>query len=232
VTFGLADQDGVIADTAPAPTLDFAVSFNGQQVGAPITSASHQEGLPKPYFPLEFTPSAAGIYTVSTTVNGTPVQAPIQIPASTAVVGPGQKMIPVDTPTASDQRGVELLCTRSPQCPLHDVTLTQALAGGTPVAFIVATPQFCQTAICGPVLDVLLSQVDQFPQVKMLHSEVYPSEAAAQPPNQQLTEAVKAYKLSFEPVVYLAKADGTITKRLDTVFDAVELHDALGLLTG
>jgi hypothetical protein len=228
----LADQDGVIADAAPAPTLDFAVSFNDQPVGAAITSASHSEGLPKPYFPLEFTPPSAGVYTVSTTVNGTPLQTPIQIPASTAVVGPGQKMIPVDTPTTADLRGVELLCTRNPPCPLHDITLREALAGGTPVAFIVATPQFCQTAICGPVLDVLLSQVDKFPQVKMLHSEVYPSEAAAQPPNQQLTDAVNAYKLTFEPVVYLAQADGTIMKRLDTVFDAVELHDALGQLTG
>ena len=136
-------------------------------------------------------------------------------------------MVPVDTPTTADARGVQLLCTRTPACPLHDITLREALALGQHVAFLVATPQFCQTAICGPVLDVLLSQKDQFPQIKMLHAEVYPSEADAQPGQQKVTEAVNAYKLTFEPVLYLARPDGTIMKRVDTIFDGVELNEAL-----
>jgi hypothetical protein len=110
--------------------------------------------------------------------------------------------------------------------------LREALAGGTPVAFLVATPKFCQTAICGPVLDVLLSQKDRFPQIKMLHAEVYASEADAQPGRQKLTPVVDAYGLTFEPALYLARADGTIAKRLDTIFDGVELHDALAQLAG
>ena len=105
-----------------------------------------------------------------------------------------------------------------------------ALGGGAPIAFLIATPKYCQTAICGPVLDVLLKQKDQFPQIKMLHAEVYPSEADAQPGHQQVTEAVSAYGLTFEPALYLAKADGTIAKRIDTIFDGVELHDALAQL--
>jgi hypothetical protein len=64
----------------------------------------------------------------------------------------------------------------------------------------------------------------------MLHAEVYPSDADAQPGKGSLTEAVKAYGLSFEPVLYLAKADGTIAKRIDTIFDGVEIHDAFAQL--
>ena len=232
VTFGLADKDGVILTQPPVPAIDFIVSFEGQPIGPPITSAAHQQGVPRPYYPLEFTPLKEGVYDVTAKVGDVPLQAHIQIPATTGVVGAGQKMIPVDTPTVANQRGVQLLCTRSPSCPLHDVTLREALAGGTPVAFLVATPKFCQTAICGPVLDVLLSQKDQFPQIKMLHSEVYPSEADAQPGQQKLTEAVMAYGLTFEPALYLARADGTIMKRVDTIFDGVELHDALTQLAG
>lgn len=65
----------------------------------------------------------------------------------------------------------------------------------------------------------------------MLHAEVYPSEADAQPGRQKVTEVVSAYRLTFEPVLYLAKADGTIAQRLDTILDGVELHDALAQLT-
>lgn len=231
VTFGLADKDGVILTSPPAPSLDFSITIDGQAVGAPVTSAVHQQGLPRPYFPLEFTPPKAGVYDVTAKAGSASYLAHVQIPDSTSVVGAGQKMVPVDTPTVADQRGVQLLCTRTPACPLHDVTLREALAAGTPVAFMIGTPKFCQTAICGPVLDVLLQQKDQFPQIKMLHSEVYPSEADAQPGQQKLTDAVTAYGLSFEPVLYLAGPDGTIMKRIDTIFDAVELHDALTQLT-
>lgn len=229
LTFGFADADGVILTTPPASTVDFAVALNDQTI-ATLKAAAHHADLPRPYYPVVFTPPAAGNYTVTATVNGASLQSAVQIPASTTVVSTGQKMIPVDTPTTADLHGVELLCTRDPVCPLHDVTLKTALGGGTPVAFFVGTPKYCQTAICGPVLDVLLKQKDQFPQIKMLHAEVYPSDAAAQPGHQQVTEAVTTYGLTFEPVLYLAKADGTIVNRIDTIFDGVELHDALAQL--
>jgi hypothetical protein len=229
MAFGFFDKEGVLLTTPPAPQIDVRVSTGGQTV-ATLKAAAHTSDLPRPYYPVVFTPPQAGVYDLTATVNGTALQAQVQIPASTTVVGPGQKMIPLDTPTTADQRGVELLCTRTPACPLHDVTLRQALAGGTPVAFLVATPKFCQVAICGPVLDVLVKQKDQFPQIKMLHAEVYPSEADAQQGQQKLTEAVTAYGLTFEPALYLAKADGTIANRIDTIFDGVELHDALAQL--
>jgi hypothetical protein len=229
VTFGVADKDGVVLRDAPA-SLDFTVFFNGQPLGAPIKAELHRQGIPRPYFPVIFSPPGEGVFSFQTTVNGSPAEATIQIPPATTVTSPGQPMPALDTPTVADQRGVQLLCTRSPACPLHDITLREALAAGTPVAFIVATPAFCQTAICGPVLDVLLGQKDAFPQVKMLHAEVYPTEAAAAPGVQELTDTVKAFGLTFEPVLYLVKPGGTIVKRIDTIFDGVELHDALSQL--
>ena len=61
----------------------------------------------------------------------------------------------------------------------------------------------------------------------MLHSEVYPTVAAAQPNTLKVTDVVSAYGLTFEPALYLAGKDGTIVNRLDTIFDETELHDAL-----
>ena len=152
---------------------------------------------------------------------------PIQITTDTSVVPIGQKMIPFDTPTVADPRGWSCCArgTRSARCTTS--RCDEALAAATPVAFLIATPQFCQQAICGPVLDVLLSQKDAFPGVKMLHSEVYPTVADAQPSVLKVTDVVAAYGLTFEPALYLAGADGTIVNRLDTIFDEAELHDAL-----
>jgi hypothetical protein len=233
MTIGLADKEGVVLSSPPTgEPLVFTVESNGQRIGDPLTVAAHSEGLPRAYYPIVFTPPSAGVYSISSSVNGVPIATRIQITTTTSVVAVGERMIPFDTPTVADTRGVELLCTRSPQCPLHDVTLREALAGGTPVAFLVATPQFCQQAVCGPVLDILLGQKDAFPNIKMLHSEVYPTVADAQPNVLKVTDVVSAYGLTFEPALYLSGKDGTIVNRLDTVFDTAELRDALTKLSG
>src|SRR4051794_37272838 len=79
VTFGLTDKDGVLLPKAPTSSLEFAVTLDGQPFGAPITATSHAEGLPRPYFPVEFTPTKAGVYEFSAQLNGTALRQPIQL---------------------------------------------------------------------------------------------------------------------------------------------------------
>ena len=226
LSYALADAQGAMLDQPPR-TLDFTVlDAEGAPLGPATTVTAHNQGLPRAYYPVTFTPTAAGIYQVQTTVEGNQVTDTLQIEAASAVLQPGQPMIPFDTPTVSDPEGVELLCTRSPQCPLHDVTLTEALGEGRPVAFLIATPLYCQVGICGPVLDVLLALTDAFSQVRFLHSEVYPTTAAAESAT-DVVPVITAYHLSYEPALFLARADGTLAERLDTIFDEVELREAL-----
>ena len=84
-------------------------------------------------------------------------------------------------------------------------------AEGRPIAFLIATPAFCQTAACGPVLDVLLTLQPEFSDVRMVHAEVYTDTSL-----ESTTTAVKDYQLAFEPVLYLADADGADHVRAST----------------
>ena len=74
---------------------------------------------------------------------------------------------------SADAQGVTPICTRTPACPLHEVTLAAALAESRPVALLIGTPAYCQTGICGPVLDLLLAQHDAFPGIDFLHADIY-----------------------------------------------------------
>src|SRR3546814_11078234 len=85
-------------------------------------------------------------------------------------VKPGDAIPAVATPPPTDARGVNPICTAEPACPLHDVSLADALGEGRPIALLVATPAFCQIAICGPVLDVLLEATGGHPDVRPLHA--------------------------------------------------------------
>ncbi len=228
--FGVADQDGLLATADTPERLEVQIlGPDGEVVGDPIEVDQHADGLPRPYFPLRVTVDAPGIYTARTEIAGSATEMSFQVHAAgdVKVIQAGAPVPAVDTPTPADARGVNPICTREPACKLHDVTLTEALAEGVPIALLVATPAFCQFAICGPVLDVLLDVRADFPDVRFLHAEVY-----ADPAKDLDTYApvVAPLGLHFEPCLVLIGADGLVVDRVDTIYDRVELQSRLDLV--
>ena len=97
---------------------------------------------------------------------------------------------------------------------------------------MISTPQYCQTGVCGPVLDLVMEQAATTPDVAVVHAEVYVDPAGGSDPAAGgLTKAVSAYGLSFEPSLFVARADGTVTARLDNIFDRGELARAFASAT-
>jgi hypothetical protein len=230
--FTIATSEGPPARTGP-DTL--AVHLRaGDRPADEIVLVRHSEGTPIGYHPLTTTFATTGTWTVSTELDGTTVEQSfmVQSPASVPLLQPGQRMATVDTPTFTDLHDVNPICTRTPQCPLHDQTLTEALSRFTPVALLISTPQFCQTGVCGPVLDLLLEQREEFPTVQFVHAEVYREpNGGGDPASHGLAPVVSAYGLSFEPSLFIANPNGTIATRLDNIFDRGELHQALQSVT-
>ncbi len=230
--FGLADADGLLPiDRNPTSLTVTLLGPDNEVVGEPVEVERHAEGLPRAYYPLRFTVDAPGIYAGRTEVGGDAVEMAIKIDAAgdVQVIQVGAAMPAIVTPTTADAQGVDPICTHDPVCPLHDVTVADAIAAGRPTALLVASPAFCQIAICGPVLDVLLGVADDHPDVQLLHAEVYAH------PDQALdvkTAAVDELGLTFEPCLVLVGSDGTVVERLDTIFDEVEVGEALTRLLG
>lgn len=139
----------------------------------------------------------------------------------------GSTMPGFDTPTVDDHRGVEPYCSLTPDpCPLHEVTLTEALASGKPVVYIVGTPAHCQTGTCAPGLEFLVAEHERLgDQVVMVHADVYADDKAT-----TIAPAVTALKIDYEPVMYFMDATGTIVDRLDAVWDSSELRERLDAL--
>jgi hypothetical protein len=225
----LADAEGALLDDVPT-SIKVRYGIDGATtMSDPVDVRRHAEGIPRPYFPLVATFPTAGRWRIRVEANGTQADTSLtivpraQVPA---VPGIGEKLISMRTPTTADPRGVKPICTRDPMCPLHAQSLDEAMAGGNAIAFIISTPAFCQTAICGPVLDLLVDRRDQLAQtVSFVHAEVYTDDTASTP-----TEAVQTYGLTWEPALFLAMPDGTIVSRLDYTFDATELDAELSRL--
>lgn len=232
VPFGLSDDEGLLsADLAPAEVTVAVRSPEAEEVAAGITATLFTEGLPRPYYAFEFTPEAAGFYDFVVDTDDGEVISQVQIVEAddetvSGIVGPGDQLPPLQTPTVDDARGVTPICTREPACELHTRTAAEVVGAGEPLALLVATPAFCQTTICGPVLDVLLEVLPDVPGVTAIHAEVYADPEGGQQPLDP-APVVGELGLPFEPVLYTVGADGVVRARLDYIFGTEEVRQVL-----
>lgn len=223
-------RDEALPRTAPV-----TINRDGAEV-ATTTVELHGLDLPFPYYPVRATLPEPGLYEVVVELDDGPTSLMVQAfdPAQVVVPRPGQPMPSVPTPTTGDPQGVDPLCTRFEPCPLHETSLDQALGTG-PVALLVGTPAYCQTGVCGPVLDQLLAAVPDHPGVVAIHAEVYanPREVDGNIADPAIRPApvMAGLDLSYEPVLFLVGSDGLVAERFDNVYDTRELADALSRLT-
>ena len=225
----LADQKGILDDAA---TKDRSVLnghiidvVTGATVVESVSAKKHGEGLALPYWPFVVTIEKLGTY--SLVIDGASKDgAAFQVidPKTVEMPTVGNSLPPFDTPTVDDPRGVEPICTLSSgTCPFHATTLTEALKSGKPVVYLVGTPAHCQTGTCAPALEALIEVAkSSADRAVFVHAEVYADKNAT-----KLAPAVDAYKLEFEPILFVTDADGVLRKRLDGVFDVNEVRETL-----
>ena len=113
----------------------------------------------------------------------------------------------------------------------HEFDLPLALGTGRPIVVLLATPAYCQTAACGPILDLLVEEAALLPpEVIVIHSEVYQNPKMVR----ELSEAALAplplaYKLGFEPSLFVTNAANVIQVRGDIAVDRGEMAQMLAL---
>jgi hypothetical protein len=165
---------------------------------------------------------------VVTQTGNTYVAAPSQVVVNTKKADPipdvGEKPPKVATDTLESVNGNEdLLDTRVPPSDMHKESFDQVL-GKKPVALLFATPQLCQSRVCGPVTDVALQLKSKYgDQVEFIHQEVY----ADNDPNKGLREPLKAFQLRTEPWLFVVDASGRVTARLEGSFGINAFEDAI-----
>lgn len=231
--FSLANQAGLLTTDSgldlPTTLTAKLINSDTQEIVAESLSANrHDTGLTIPYWPFRVNIDKPGIYTL--VVDGGPAEgAAIQVLSATEVLIPlvGSQLSGFDTPTFDDHRGVEPMCTRTPEpCEFHNITLNEALALKKPIAYLVGTPAHCQTGTCAPALEALINVKKSIGDaMTFLHAEIYTDDKAT-----TVTPAVVALKMEYEPAIYITDASGKIIERFDAIFDANEINAAIAAL--
>ena len=228
----LADKSGVLSSSS---TVKLPQTLTGRIVTAAsdvreivvpsVTAQQHGKNLSVPYWPFVFAIEEVGTYAL--VLDAAPdVELTFQIEERGNVLSPlsGDALPPFNTPTVDNNRGVDPICTKPEgTCPFHGMTLTDALRSGKPVVYLIGTPAYCQTGTCAPGLDALIGVAESVgDSAVFVHADVYKDKTAT-----IAAPAVQAYKLGYEPVLYVTDSKGILVNRLDAVFDEDEIRSVL-----
>ena len=227
--FLVSDRDGVplAAMTSAVP---FTVSIAGQKLLDAQEVTPRSDGVERAYLPLNLTFPEPGVYDIEADYEGSQISTQVQVFPVAQVRSPvvGQPMPAVRSPTTAASLEVDPLCTRVPSCPFHETSLDEALRKQLPVVLLVASPAYCQSTVCGPVLDNLIELVGERTDLTVIHAEVYKNpKAVADIADAAPSPVAAAFDLGFEPVLYVADASGLIAARADVIVDRTEMAELL-----
>ena len=127
-----------------------------EPIGVPGGDTSDADGIYVAHISI---PTPGKYWYMAEPVGGEKVQALGNLVVRKKSVAPsvGDQAIPSKTPTLASTGGdlAALTTARHPDRALYEVSVAQAIAAHEPFVLAFATPQFCQSRTCGPVVDVV-----------------------------------------------------------------------------
>lgn len=219
-TYDLVRGDEVLVAFAPP----------GGRAGAPKATTFHADGLPpdRGVYVTRGSFDRPGFWEATILVGDLGGALPFEVKEDNQVPTAGDQAVSVKTPTTADAAGVDPICTRTPACPFHDVSLDEALEGDLPMVVMFSTPAYCISRVCGPVLDLLVGLAPEFEgRASFIHVEIWKDRST-----EESSPGVEAWGLETEPWVFGIDPDGEIVARLDGAFDQSELAELVAATVG
>jgi hypothetical protein len=168
-----------------------------------------------------------GLYSLLVEPEGKQIQAYGQIEVAERSAAPpvGAKAPPSDTPTLEDGFPEDITTATPPDVDLLRYSVKQSLEDGVPFVVTFATPKFCQSRVCGPVVDIVDAVRKKLAGsgVRFIHVEIY----EANDPERGFNRWVQEWNLPSEPYTFLVDGTGTIRGRFEGLVTAGELERAV-----
>ena len=133
--------------------------------------------------------------------------------------------------TLADVGDISQLTTDvNPDAELYASTIAATLATGKPLVVAFSTPAYCQTATCGPQLDVIKRlKADYGGAVNFIHIEVYdnPREIEGDLSRAVISPTLTEWGLPSEPWTFVMDGGGIVRAKFESFTTREELEAAL-----
>jgi hypothetical protein len=140
---------------------------------------------------------------------------------------PGDPAPASATPTAAEGAALDAITTDpEPDPDLYRLSIGEAVANGQPTVIVFATPAFCQTALCGPTLDIVKAAVTGRDGLDVVHVEPFELEQA-RAGSLVPVETMSEWHLATEPWVFVVDGDGLIAASFEGLVSQAEIEAAI-----
>lgn len=196
-----------------------------ERVGVPGGAVGHATSIYVTHFQI----SRPGRYWFVAAPVGSRVRGlgTLDVHASSASPAIGSEAYPSRTPTIASTHGdLTKLTTRvPPDRGLLRYSIAGSLAARKPFVLVFATPKFCTSRTCGPVVDVIDAVRRRFrgTGVRFIHVEIY----RRNDPTLGENAFVREWRLPSEPWIFLVGADGRIKAKFNGPVSVDELTAAV-----
>ncbi|HUQ22624.1 MAG TPA: hypothetical protein VM049_06370 [Gaiellaceae bacterium] len=168
-------------------------------------------------------PKAGKYWLLAEPVGGRKIQAvgTVEVKKRTAAPDVGEAAPASKTPTLATATLAQLSTSRVPDPELHRSSIASALAEHAPFVVVFATPKYCSSRTCGPVVDVVsaVRRRDADSAVRFIHVEIYKDNDPAKGVNRFVTQ----WNLPSEPWTFVVGQDGKIRDRFEGTVSVREL---------
>ena len=197
-----------------------------EPIGVPGRSSPAFGGVTKIYVAHLPIPKL-GRYWLAAQPHGAPIQGlgVIDVAKRVSSVAVGATAPRSQTPTLASAPATQITTSRPPDLPLLRYSVAGSLAAHRPFVVTVATPKYCTSRVCGPVVDVMEAVRRRFESrgVRFIHVEVFSGNNPARGYNRWMRE----WGLASEPWVFLVGADGRVKAKFEGSVSAAELVGAV-----
>ncbi len=149
----------------------------------------------------------------------------VKDPAKDAIPAVGSTPPRIHTPTEASAGGdIASIDTRLPPSSMHDTDFAEVL-GKKPVVLLFATPQLCQSRVCGPVVDIAEQVKAKLANddVEFIHMEVFRDNRI----DRGIRPQMAAFHLLSEPWLFVFDRSGKVAARIEGAFSERELERAI-----
>ena len=144
----------------------------------------------------------------------------------------GSRVPPMANRILQDGYEIQDLSTHpNPEPSMYQTTVESAISNNRPSVVVFSTPAYCQSKVCGPVLDIVMSVMDSYKsQIDFIHIEPFDLSSLLNSGDFLLSNPAKAWNLPSEPWIIVVGDDGKVVAKFEGIVGTTELIKVLDLI--
>jgi hypothetical protein len=149
------------------------------------------------------------------------------------LIEPGEQAPASETRTSAEFADLSVITSDpEPDPAMYESSIADAVTSGSPSVIVFATPAFCASQACGPLLDQVKALRPDHEGVEFVHVEIYEDLQVESVEDLTAVPATEEWGLPSEPWVFVVDSAGVVSAAFEGAASDEELGAAVDAVAG